>query len=493
MPDLDRRMMIAGASLLGAAALARVARAGDLDPPAGGVAPTGRSLREVEPRSPINLNTASLDVLAVFRITQPGAYVVTEPMTIPAGKSGIVVDTAGPVSIDLRGFAITGTPGCRKGIECVNPACSYLEVYDGFIRDCDEDGIDGGLADTLEVDDVDIQGGDAGIRKSMGRLKCSDVTLEGPYRGIVFSPGPGNPGAVTAVECIIDDCEMTSCGDSGIRIEGDYSGLDATIWISDCECHHCGLDGISVAVAASSAPTGNERVNICIDECNCNNNGRFGVGVLAPVSPLGTPVSVVLECSDCTCAMNGAEGMRIQAVRATICDFDCVSNGAHGMTLVDVTGSVECCLCSDNALSGMTATNVQGVLDEVDCRANGSHGMECNGFSGSIDCCECSNNVGAGMQLSAGSQATCVCDCGYHFNGLQGFHADVSCTGLSVTECDSQSNSVGFQVDCTSALLLWNTARGNSVPYQTDPATPIVVVSGADIMVDQRPAANYAY
>ena len=80
MGEIDRRTLIAGASLVGAVALARAARAGDLTPPAGPVTATGRSLRDVEPRTPVSSLTGNNDYVCI--IQQGGSYYFTG-MSLP--------------------------------------------------------------------------------------------------------------------------------------------------------------------------------------------------------------------------------------------------------------------------------------------------------------------------------------------------------------------------------------------------------------------------
>ncbi|MBL8747223.1 MAG: right-handed parallel beta-helix repeat-containing protein [Phycisphaerae bacterium] len=490
MSDIDRRALIAGASLIGAMALARSAKAGQLSPPAGPVGATGRSLRDVEPRTPISTLSGSPEAVAV--ISESGAYVLTGELHVPAGMSGIVVTASGPVSIDLRGFAITGSAGSLKGIACVNGQCSYLEVYDGFIRDCDGDGLDGGPAETLEVDDVHVSHCGTGIRKALGRMKCTDVTLErAAGHGLVYAPSGANPGAITALECVIDDCEFSECGGSGVRLEGDYSGIDCSIWVSDCDCHRNGLDGIGGNFGSTPGLNGNDLVTLTIDECNCAGNGRFGIGVQAPISPLGTSVGVLLECSDCTCADNASDGLRVQAVRATIQTGDFARNGGDGMNLQDVSGAVECCLCAHNAANGMRCVNVQSAIDEVDCRGNGADGLFLTNVQGAIDECECSQNTLTGIRLSGGTRGS-VCHCACAENGADGFLIEASCSGLAITECDARGNAAGFRVDGPNNLLLWNTASLNVQNFQAGPGTPLVVLSPGDLPANTNPHANYS-
>ena len=69
----DRRAMLAGLGGLAAGAmLTRSASAGDLNPPAGPVAPTMKKLDEIEPRTPISPSSTPGNATATYRITQPG-------------------------------------------------------------------------------------------------------------------------------------------------------------------------------------------------------------------------------------------------------------------------------------------------------------------------------------------------------------------------------------------------------------------------------------
>src|SRR5579862_1468165 len=127
MNDIDRRGLIAGASMIGAAALVRAAKAGDLTPPPGPIQPTGRALKDVEPRTPVQSLAGAAGYLYV--ITQPGSYYLTGDIAVPPNQSAIFVAAApGTVSIDLEGFAIDGGGGGGGGVSCATPGPDYLEV-----------------------------------------------------------------------------------------------------------------------------------------------------------------------------------------------------------------------------------------------------------------------------------------------------------------------------------------------------------------------------
>ena len=86
--------------------------AGDLNPPAGPVTPTMKTLTEVEPRIAINAVNTPGDAFSTFKITQPGSYYLTGNVTGAAGTSGIRV-ASGQVTLDLNGFTLEGAGGPR--------------------------------------------------------------------------------------------------------------------------------------------------------------------------------------------------------------------------------------------------------------------------------------------------------------------------------------------------------------------------------------------
>src|SRR5690606_18106937 len=90
--------------------LAGAAVAGPLNPPAGPVAPTHKTLTEVEPRTPINAANTPGDADSVYRIFQPGSYYLTGNIVGQAGKRGIEIASSN-VTLDLNGFALQGVPG----------------------------------------------------------------------------------------------------------------------------------------------------------------------------------------------------------------------------------------------------------------------------------------------------------------------------------------------------------------------------------------------
>ena len=123
------------ACCLAACAVASPTLAGDLNPPAGPIAATGR----FGPRIEINQANTPGDANSVFKITRPGSYYLSGNIVGPAGFNGIEV-TSNDVVIDLMGFNLDGAAGSLTGIVTTSLR-QNLVVRNGTIRDWDINGI----------------------------------------------------------------------------------------------------------------------------------------------------------------------------------------------------------------------------------------------------------------------------------------------------------------------------------------------------------------
>jgi hypothetical protein len=261
------------------ASLGAIAFAGPIDPPAGPVAPSNKTLQEVydkaaaaaEPRTPINATTTPGDATSLFRITNAGSYYLTGNITGVSGKHGIAV-AAGTsnVSIDLNGFSLIGVAGSLDGINAGNNTIG-ITVRNGNVRSWGGSG--------LEI-----------ASSSASAVRVSGVTSSfNTARGIGIGGG------------IVTDCNANNNGTGGI-----YSGLQSTI--SNCTVANNTGDGI---FAFSGA---------VITACDSNSNSGNGV--------LGTFGALI---SNCNVRSNGLDGILVSS-GATVVSNACSSNGLSTTT-----------------------------------------------------------------------------------------------------------------------------------------------------------------
>ena len=111
-----------------------ISLAGDLNPPGGPVAPSMRTLDEVEARTIVNDTNTPGDATATYVISQPGSYYLTGDVNGVFGMHGIRIDARG-VTLDLNGFAVVlnqinlrGAPPTVNGINA-----TPIPLLDGAI------------------------------------------------------------------------------------------------------------------------------------------------------------------------------------------------------------------------------------------------------------------------------------------------------------------------------------------------------------------------
>ncbi|MEM0983123.1 MAG: hypothetical protein AAGI17_04135 [Planctomycetota bacterium] len=111
MPHLNpRRLITLAVAMLvpGAAVMAQeVPPQGEFSPPAGAPSDSGKSINQVEPRTPIG-DDGFGDGTALIRITEPGSYyLVGDIRDFGNLRNAIRIEsTATEVTIDLNGFTI---------------------------------------------------------------------------------------------------------------------------------------------------------------------------------------------------------------------------------------------------------------------------------------------------------------------------------------------------------------------------------------------------
>jgi parallel beta-helix repeat protein len=249
------------AVIIGSIIIAAAVLAGPLNPPAGPVASTYKTLSDVEPRIAINSVNTPGDAVCLFKITQPGSYYVTGNITGAAGKRGIEISSSG-VSLDLMGFDLVGVPGSLQGIAVISaPTILFnVSVRNGSIRSWGSNGVDlidasGSptyTAQQSELRDLRATGnGGFGLRcGDLGSIKNCYSSLNTTY-GIIggFTAEVSHCTAVRntsdgitgCAEGMISDCEASDNQGRGIYVP------NGRCTITGCTVLRSGTDGIFTA------------------------------------------------------------------------------------------------------------------------------------------------------------------------------------------------------------------------------------------------------
>jgi hypothetical protein len=129
--------------------IAHVAIAGPLSPPLGPVTSTHKTLTEVEPRTAINAVNTPQSPFALFEITRPGSYYLTQNIDVPAGNIWAIRITVPGVTVDLNGFTIdqaANLPGDIGG--GISAGAAGITIRNGTIVNTFYSGISAGVFPT---------------------------------------------------------------------------------------------------------------------------------------------------------------------------------------------------------------------------------------------------------------------------------------------------------------------------------------------------------
>ena len=192
--------------------------AGPLDPPAGPVAPTFKTLTEVEPRIAINATNTPGTGSNLFTISQPGSYYLTGNITGASGKNAIGISASG-VTLDLNGFELIGVSGSFDGVT-VQPVSGLRDIVimNGSATGWGSDGID--LQDSSGIVGCRVEGVRVSGNFTSG-IRIGNFTSGSSGCAISQCSASGNPnfGFVAGVGCLLTDCTATGNGSNGINTE----------------------------------------------------------------------------------------------------------------------------------------------------------------------------------------------------------------------------------------------------------------------------------
>lgn len=288
-----RRSLLAGLGGVAAGAIlagGRSAQAGPLNPPAGPIASTGKTLTEVEPRIAINEANTPGDANSVFRITQPGSYYLTGNVIGQASKQGITI-AASNVTIDLNGFALLGVPGSFFAIvNDFNP--KSITIRNGSVSGWGSGGIvlssgsHGGL-----IEHVMTHGNQGvGISSGSGFVVRNCTARENVSTGITIAGGSVVSGCTAYVNGFIGIQATSGCTIVDCAVQGNTNrGISASVSCVVSRCMAISNPGQGIFAQEGSLVTDCvARLNtnngiVCSSDClirdnMCDSNGFGGDG-----------------------------------------------------------------------------------------------------------------------------------------------------------------------------------------------------------------------
>lgn len=355
MPQ-HRQLLVASlvilAALVGVAGA--IALAGPLDPPAGSVSSTGKTLTEVEPRIAISATNTPGDADSLFRISQPGSYYLTGNINGVAAKAGIEIAASG-VTVDLMGFELAGVTGSLDGIRTSVSLLQNVTIRNGSVRNWGSDGIDIGL---FAVKSGLVEGVGASGNGGIGILAANSV-VTGCTAG-----SNANDGISSFFGTVISFCTANGNAQRGI------------VTVQNCTITNCTADSNTLGgILATSGST--------VTDCIANVNDSFGISVsfgsvtrCAAKGNIGTGISVSSGSTvyGCTAVGNDLDGITLSSDCVAV-NNTCDSNGASATDSgagIRATGSdnrIEANNCTDSDV-GIQCSAAGNIIIRNTCSGN---------------------------------------------------------------------------------------------------------------------------
>ncbi len=451
---MDRSTFVLGG--IAVTAVAALLFAGPLDPPAGPVAPTFKTLTEVEPRIAINGTNTPGDSDAtpsLFKITQPGSYYLTGNIAGVVGKHGIEIASNG-VTLDLNGFDLMGIVSSLDGVSATLANLTNIAVVNGSVRNWGDKGVDlvspnvtncriegllvsgnastgiaAGTGSTVSNCAVRFSGSGISVSEGSSVMGCSVRSSNGigifassncTVSSCVVNDSSSN-GILTSFGCTVSDCSVRSNTGNGISVgDGCFircctvvsSTLAGIFTTANCSITGCNVTGsqssgilagprcviLQSAVSGTSAGPGILATSegLRIEGCSINNNSTFGVTV-------DTASNIAeLAVVNCTIQSNGSAGISSEASTQVLDSV--IASNASGMIL---TGSclVRGCTINSNTDSGIELTGNANVVMNNTLSSNAvtlatSAGILVQGTDNTIDANRLFSNVQGGIKVN---------------------------------------------------------------------------------------------
>ena len=411
---------------------------GDLTPPPGAVAPSGKVLTDLEPRIAINATNTPGDANSVFRITQRGSYYLTGNVLGAVAKHGIEIE-ASNVTLDLNGFCLFGLPGTLDGVASTGTLFN-VTVKNGGIEGWGDDGIDLFATKGAEVSNVRAKsnsGDGIYVFDSAVIRDCSSVSNVG-Y------------GFFAQDNCTFSNCSANENLGDGFFAFDSHS-------ISGCAASYNIGSGFTVQGGCSFSD--------CVTTGNSGHGFATGAG----------------------CTLTGTNAFFNQLLGFTLGSnnvaTDCaVSNNQSG----GIAANSGCAIsrCSVNSNAGVGITGSTGTIEGCVVSGNGGDGIRV-GFRSFVLRNNCNSN-GSGLSDGASIHAT------GNDNRIEGNTCSISDRGIDV----DTTGSIVIRNTCSGNTTNWDIVAGNSVAPIISTSTNAAAILGstyAGSLGSTDPNANFTY
>jgi parallel beta-helix repeat protein len=370
--DLDRRFLLGGlAGAAGVSALAAMTKAGPLNPPAGAVTSTGKTLTDVEPRTAVNSTNTPAGGGFMHVINASGSYYLAADVISAGGNYGIVIN-APRVTLDLNGFSLINGGTGPVGI-MLNAADQSVTIRNGTISGWSQVGI-------------------AYAAASATAIHLEDLILKNSPRAIRI-PGPLRVSRCIARNCSLLGFEATtanalfeSCLAEGCTGAGFY--LNPHSVAHGCSANACGTgfvagDGSRLSDCSATANTSlgfDLGAAVLLERCTARANGS---GNNAGNANIRAGVRAHIA----NCLSDGGAYRGIITSHASIIR-DCVVSTNSGTGVETGDGcTVERCNISDNGANGLqVATNCRVINNVIDYHAAANAAaLRCAGLNNTVE------------------------------------------------------------------------------------------------------------
>ncbi len=365
------RPILATATILATGVLSAQAFAGDLNPPAGPISPTFKTLTEVEPRTLINSTNTPGDADSVFRITSNGSYYLAGTISAASGRVAIKID-GDDITLDLNGFRIRGSDG---DVIRVNGNRRGITVRNGSISNTLGIGVNAGTATDVLIEGISVRttGGNgivAGDRARIQNCAVNDALI----------------GIVAGENSVVQSCTSESNASHGFDIDQGSS-------VSRCTAsnnlgrgiYHRGRGSIVESSAFSNGSEGIRAENTTTVE-NCVSSLNAGRGIYLTLNA---------NIRGCSTWDNESDGI-VVGNHSVVANCNSTNNTGVG---IQATGASS---VMDNVSSSNTSHGIaifgEAIVSRNNCTGNGfstgnGSGIRSSGDNSRIDGNNCTNNT----------------------------------------------------------------------------------------------------